>query len=173
MRMNFRFAIWIVVLVMSVAAWGDDSVASNPQDVDYCQLAKDPSSFTGKRIRVRALYVYGFEVQMLKSPACCPVPEPKMGVDFDPAMDDRSEKLFHKLDKGMGFALAVFVGRFERVSNVSSELPSGDRFQFTVDRIEKVEKSVRSSEPGKNPSWVPRDCVVSTATSDSKLRARS
>jgi hypothetical protein len=173
MRMNFGFAIWIVVLVMSVGAWGDDRVESTPQDVDYCQLAKDPSSFIGKRIRVRALYVYGFEVQMLKSPGCCPVPEPKMGVDFDTAMDDRSEKLFHRLDKGMGFAVAVLVGRFERISNVSSQLPSGDRFQLTVDRIERVEKSARFSGPGKTPSWVPRDCTVSTATSDSRPRARS
>jgi hypothetical protein len=158
--MIFRLAIWIVLLVMSVAAWGDDRVEINPQDVDYCQLAKDPSSFIGKRIRVRALYAYWFEVQMLKSPGCCPVPEPKMGIDFDPAMDDRSEEMFHKLDKGTGFALAVFVGRFERISNVSSQLPSGDRFQLPVDKIDKVEKSARSSGPGKYPSWVPRDCTV-------------
>jgi hypothetical protein len=162
-------AIGFVLVVTVVAAWADDGVESARQDVTFCQLAKDPSSFLGKRIRVRALYVFGFELQMLKSPVCCPVSEQKMGVDFDPAMDDRSEKLFHKLDKGMGFALAVFVGRFEKVSNVSSQLPSADRFQLTVDRIEKVEKSARSSEPGKNPSWVPRDCTVSTAT----LKARS
>jgi hypothetical protein len=118
--MSFRLAIEVVLVVTVVAAWADDAVKSTPQDVTFCQLAKDPSSFLGKRIRVRALYVFGFELQMLKSPVCCPVSEQKMGVDFDPAMDDQSEKLFHKLDKGMGFALAVFVGRFERVSNVSS-----------------------------------------------------
>ena len=157
-------SIWIALLLASVVAWGDDGVAIPPQEVTYCQLAKDPSSFLGKRIRVRALYVYGFELQMLKSPVCCPLPELKMGVDFDPAMDDRSEKLFHKLDKGMGFALAVFFGRFERITNVSSQLPSGDRFQLTVDTVEKVERSVRSSGRRKDPSWVPRDCTVSIST---------
>jgi hypothetical protein len=60
----------------------------------------------------------------------------------------------------MGVAIAVFDGRFERISNASSQFPSGERFQLTVDRIEKVERSVRSSSPSKDPAWVPRDCTV-------------
>src|SRR3954452_3204426 len=145
--MHLRLAIWIVLLVTSIVAWAHDHVDTTTQEVDYCQLAKDPSSFLGKRIRIRVLYVYGFEVQILKSPVCCPVREPKMGVDFDQEMDDRSQKLFRRLDKGMGVAIAVFDGRFERISNASSQLPSGDRFQLTVARIKRVEKSVRSSSP--------------------------
>jgi hypothetical protein len=155
--MNFRLAIWIALLATGVAAWAADGVDSAPEEVNFCQLAQNPSSFLGKRIRVRALYVYGFELQMLKSPVCCPVAEPKMGVDFDLEMDDRSQKLFHKLDKGMGTALAVFVGRFGRISNVSSQLPSGERFQLAVDKIETVERSVRWK--GKDPEWVPRNCT--------------
>jgi hypothetical protein len=42
-----------------------------PLDFTYCQLAKDPSAFSGKQIRIRVIYSYMFEVSRLKSPTCC------------------------------------------------------------------------------------------------------
>jgi hypothetical protein len=36
-------------------------------------------------------------------------------------------------------------------------LPSGERFQLAVDKIETVERSVRWK--GKDPEWVPRNCT--------------
>jgi hypothetical protein len=145
-----------ILLIACSAALGDNNGQSPPREVAYCQLLSNPSAYLGKRVMVRAIFSYGFEVQMLKSPVCCPQVEPQFGVEFDLA-DNRSEKLLHKLDKGMGVALAVFVGRFDRVSNVSSQLPSGERFQLSVDRIEKVEKSVWWGQ-GTGPAWVPKDC---------------
>ena len=69
--------IWIAILnvfgIACGAAWAADRPESPPQDVTYCQLAKDPDSFVGKLIRVRALYVYGFEVQMLRVPSLLPI----------------------------------------------------------------------------------------------------
>jgi hypothetical protein len=76
---KFYIAILHVVVLACSAEWADDRPASPPLDVTYCELAKHPDSFTGKTIRLRALYVYAFEVQMLKSPVCCPLPEPKRG----------------------------------------------------------------------------------------------
>jgi len=155
--MRVWLALWTILLVACTAS-GDDKLQSPPQDVTYCQLLSNPSTYLGKRVIVRAIYTYGFEVQVLAPPVCCPEVEPKFGVEFHEEMDNRSEKLLHKLlDMGMGIALAVFVGRFDRVSNASSQLPSGDRFQLSVDRIEKVEKSARWGLR-TGPAWVPKDC---------------
>jgi hypothetical protein len=147
---------WMALSLGCCVAWARGSRdEAPPLDITYCQLAKDPSAFTGRRIRIRAIYVYGFEVQLLKSPICCPEAGLKLGVELDDGMDDRSEKLFRRLNKGMGVAMAVFVGRLSHVSNVSSQLPSGDRFQLNVDRIEKVEKTASSKRPAKVPKWAP------------------
>ena len=55
---------WVIVstafLLTCCTAWAGDGRQA-PLDVSYCQLAKDPSAWTGKRIRVRAIYHYGFE----------------------------------------------------------------------------------------------------------------
>lgn len=45
----------------SVAAQKSETV----QEVSYCDLVKAPEQFVGKRIRVRAIYKYGFEMQRL------------------------------------------------------------------------------------------------------------
>jgi hypothetical protein len=153
----------LVVLLSSVcaAAKVNDSGRGVPLEVTYCQLVGNPSAYLGKRIVVRAIYGYGFEVKVLKSPTCCPGIEPQLGVAFDPEMDGHSQRLFLKLDKGMGTALAVFVGKLGKVSNVSSQLPSGDRFELSVDRIEKVEKSARWK--GSHPTWASIDCAKGQA----------
>lgn len=151
------------MLSLCINAKADDNIKSPPQEVTYCQLTKNPSAYLGKQVMVRAVLEYGFEIQILKSPVCCPEVEPIVGVEFSTGMNDRSEKLFHKLDKGMGVALAVFVGRFDRVSNSSSQLPSGDRFELTVDGIETVEKSVRWHR-GSRPGWVPKNCPKPSPT---------
>ncbi len=148
--------LWIC-FAAGMAAFAADQSSTPPVEVTFCQLMKNPMAFTGKQIRIRGIYQYGFEVSFLKSPVCCPDRGLNVGIIFAPGMDDRSSKLFRKLDKGMGFALATFVGKLERVHNASSQLPSGDRLELTVDQIEKVEKSERWHN-GKNPEWVPANC---------------
>ena len=152
--------VWVAFFLSCGVACASGSQDEPPLDMTYCQLAKDPSAFTGRRIRIRAIYVFGFEVQVLKSPVCCPVPEPKIGVEWDADMDDRSEKLFRRLDKGMGVALAIFVGRLSHVSNVSPQIPSGERFQLNVEKIDKVEKTTRSKHPLTDPEWARKDCAT-------------
>jgi hypothetical protein len=147
-----------MAFLLSRVAWAGDRREEPPLDVTYCQLAKDPSAFIGRQIRVRAIYVHGLEIQVSKSPVCCPDHEPKVGVELKADMDHRSEGLFRRFD-GMGEALAVFVGRLGHVSNVSSRLPSGDRFQLNVDKIERVEKTASSKHSSAVPDWVPKDCA--------------
>jgi Transposase len=44
---------------------------TEPLDVTYCRLAGDPTKFSGKRIRIQAIYSYMFEVSALRPPTCC------------------------------------------------------------------------------------------------------
>jgi hypothetical protein len=125
-----------------------------PQDVSYCQLAKDPSAFSEKRIRIRAIYSYMFEVSRLKSPTCCSDHDAQIWVDFADELEGSSKRLFHKFPEGMGMVLAVFVGKVETGSVYG---PFGERVRLVVDRIEKLEKKAKPSV-GQNPSWVPQDC---------------
>jgi hypothetical protein len=123
-----------------------------PQDVTYCQLAKDPSAFWGKRIRVRGIYRYAFELQFLESPMCCPEGHINIWVSISAAVEGHSEKLFNrKLNKGAGLALVVFVGRFE-----SGDGLGRNTFRLTVDEIEKVERTSRSPRRQDDPAWVPK-----------------
>ena len=151
----------VLCVVEYLPAWAQDHVDAEPEDVTYCRLTENPAAFIGKRIRIRAIYNYGFEVSILRSPTCCPERGPNVGIVFDSGMDDRSDKPVKKLDTGMGVALATFVGRVDRVKNASSRLPSGDRLELTVERIETVEKSV-PYRPGVIPKWVPSGCSETT-----------
>jgi hypothetical protein len=129
------------------------------QAVAYCDLVKSPQSFSGKRIRVRAIYKYGFEIQRLDPPMCCPERELKIWVEMEAKLQGNSLKLFRKFPKGMGLALATFVGTFE------SGGPYGDggyRFKFAVDEIEKLEGTAKAS-PSHNPAWVAQNCEKSDA----------
>jgi hypothetical protein len=90
-----------VFLLTYCVAWADDRPKA-PIEVSYCQLAKDPSAWVGKRMHVRAIYHYGFEFYRLESPICCEESATKIWVQAD-TLDDRSERLFRKLDRdGVG-----------------------------------------------------------------------
>jgi len=166
--MKLLLTFCFVCVLACVAGAADGQPGARVDEVTFCQLMKEPMAFVGKRIRIRAIYDYGFEVGFLRSPACCPERGPDVGVTFDPDMDGHSDAILHKLDKkGAGAALAVFVGRLDRVKNVSSRLPSGDRIELTVGRIEKVEKSERRQQ-GRNPAWVPSNCGAKSAAAESR-----
>jgi hypothetical protein len=137
-----------------------------PKEVTYCQLAKDPSPFVGRRLRIRAIYRYGFEIQRLESAVCCPERGAKIWVEMG-TLEEDSQKLLHKFPKGMGLVLAVFVGTFEGGG------PYGDggyRFRLTVDQIEKIESTARAS-PGHDPVWVPQNCETTGDNSGRQVLA--
>ena len=138
------------------------SVASPPrlsanvetmENVSYCQLAKDPNAFSGKRIRIRAIYSYMFEVSSLKSPTCCPDHGALIWVDFD---EEKVNSLLRQLPNGMGTVLAVFVGKIETGRIYG---PFGEKVRFVVDRIERVEKRARTNR-NRQPDWFPRNCIL-------------
>jgi len=143
------------------AARAKDKPDSPPQDATYCQLAKDPSLFIGKRLRIRAIYRYAFEIQRLESPVCCSEGEIKIWVEIKAGLESHSGKLFRKLDKGAGLALVVFVGTLNGGNSYGT---FGDRFQLTVDEIEKVERTSRSARRQDDPAWVPKNCEKSNAS---------
>jgi hypothetical protein len=150
---------WIAALVLlaSRCCAATQKPESTAQAVSYCDLVKAPQHFAGKRIRVRAIYKYGFEIQRLDSPACCPERGVKIWVEIETDLEADSLKAFHKFPKGMGLALATFEGMFE------SGGPYGDggyHFKFTVDKIEKLE-TVAKPSTAHHPAWVPKDCATS------------
>jgi len=152
-------ALVLVLLALSCPAAGQKP-KSAVQAVSYCDLVKAPQQFAGQRIRVRAVYKYGFEIQRLDAPACCPERGAKIWVEIEEGLEGRSLKLYHKFPKGMGLALATFEGTFE------SGGPYGDggyRLRFTVDKIERLEAMAKPSAH-HDPAWVPKDCETSNAS---------
>src|SRR3954471_22589083 len=108
--MKSRILVWVLLAI------GGSAAAPKPEaahEVPYCDLVKTPQEFAGKRVRVRAIYKYGFEIQRLNSPACCPEREAKIWVEIDSGLEGESLKLYRKFPKGMGLALATFEGKFE------------------------------------------------------------
>jgi len=150
-----------LLIAFTGVSWARSGTYSQPLDVNYCQILNGPSAFVGQHIRVRGIYDHGFELQIFKSPICCLRSEPKIGIHFNNEMGHPSERLLHKLDKHPGIAIVVFVGTLEKVSNVSSELPSGDRLQLNVEKIEKLEKFTGPGKRTPPPKWVPTNCETS------------
>jgi hypothetical protein len=101
---------------------------TEPQDVTYRQLAGDPTEFSGKRIRIQAIYSYMFEVSALKPPTCCTEHDIDIWVDFDSELEGESKRLFNKSPKGMGFVLAVFLGTIE----TADAYGTGQRVHFLL-----------------------------------------
>src|SRR5260370_14654823 len=155
--MHFASIVSIVLLMHCWCAETSNGSENTPQDVTYCQLVKNTSAFSGKRIRIRAIYSYMFEISRLKSPSCCSEVDVPIWVDFAESRDASSQKLFRKFPKGIGLVLATFEGTMQTGG------PYGDggyRAKFTVDKIENIEAKAKPS-PNRKPTWVPRDCEAS------------
>jgi len=121
----------------------------------YCALADDPIPFVGKHIVVRAVYIYGFEIQRLDAADCCPSKKLNIWVEIGP-LDAQSRRFLKRFPKGMGLTLATFSGAFETGGGPFGD--GGYRYRLTVDHIENVEATARPSEANR-PPWTNRDCV--------------
>ena len=124
------------------------------EDVTFCELARNPNAYAGKRIRIRAVYSYMFEVSRLKSPTCCSGRGESIWLDFDDDLHGKSKRRFKSFPKGMGVVLAVFVGTVETGKVYGT---FGERVRLVVDQIDRVEEKAKTS-PGKSPTWVPQSC---------------
>ena len=69
--MRLRLLAIFLLLPYSREATASPKYETEPQDISYCQLAGDPGKFSGKRIRIQAIYSYMFEVSSLRPPTCC------------------------------------------------------------------------------------------------------
>jgi hypothetical protein len=154
--MKFHLTVLILVILLLASSSTAKAQQPNAQDVSYCDLIRNPTSFYGKLIRVRAIYKYAFEIQRLDGPECCPEkPKDKIWVEIFPDdLNHNSRKLFRKFHEGTGIAFATFTGTFQGGG------PFGDggyRFQFTVNKIEKLEGTSNSS--AGHPPWLPQNCL--------------
>lgn len=120
------------------------------QNVSYCQLTAEPRVFDGQRVRLRTILVLGFEISHLESPQCCPSGNVRIFVTMDEGLDGRSKRIFHKLEKHSEISLIVASGIFESRGPYG---PSADRFQFMVEKIEKVEQHGRSFHGRPSPEY--------------------
>jgi hypothetical protein len=149
----FKLVLFFMAFCCSTAMLKSETA----QQVSYCDLVKEPQQFAGKRIRVRAIYKYGFEIQRLDSPVCCPERRTKIWVEIESKLEGNSLKLYRKFPRDMGLVLATFEGKFE------SGGPYGDggyRLQLMVEQIEKLEAVAKASAQ-HDPAWVPKNCEKS------------
>jgi hypothetical protein len=157
MKLAAAICISILWASLSVESAIDDSHIP-PIDVSYCQLVNDPLLFVGKNIRIRGIYRYFDEYKFLESPSCCTDPPLEIQVEMGSELSSHSERLFRKIDKGMGLGLVIFVGKFE---SMGSHIVFSKRFRLAVNEIEKIERTSKSSLLKDNPSWVPKNCEPS------------
>jgi len=167
--MNFRVVILsIYVLAEFARTQGPNPPSDSVSEITYCQLVKDPSAFVGKRIRIRAVYSYMFEVSRLAQPVCCPTAEIPIRLDFGDDLDSKSQRMLTEFPKGRGFVLATFVGVFEGGKAFGT---LGERFRLKVVGIERVEQKANPRGDQK-PSWLPSNCVHQTQNTNENSQTR-
>ena len=149
---------FLAPLILSVANYAQSAAApvdppnSPIHDVSFCQLAKAPSEFAGKLIRIRGIYRYVLEESDFEQPECCPeqvLERFRVVINENPMYPDaHSERLARKLTARMsGIALVVFVGALH-----------GD--VLGVDRVERIERLSHPKDSDHDPLWVPRHCEL-------------
>lgn len=145
----------LLLLLLSSSIPTASGAPRTAEAVVYCDLAENGSMFSGRQVRVRAIYRYAFEVQRLEAPECCSGRGDKIWVEIQPSLDRRSEKLFRRFPKGEGVVLATFVGRFESGGAYGT---FADSKRLLVERIESVEKTASSARRQASPPWAARHC---------------
>jgi hypothetical protein len=152
--MRLRLLALFLLLSHACEATALPRYETEPQEITFCQLAGDPGKFSGKRIRIRAIYAYMFEVSALRPPSCSNDHDIGVWVDFDSELEGKSKKLFSKFPKDMGFVLGVFIGTVE----TGDSYGTGQHVHFFVEHIEEVEQQVKNPPLGKFPAWIPQNC---------------
>jgi hypothetical protein len=151
---------WSSALMASVVCLAV-SARAKPEKVTYCDLISSPDRHLGKQIRIRTIYKYAFEMQVLEPPDCCADKPVKIWVEVGP-LNGRSRKLLQRFPSGMGLGLATFTGILE------SGGPFGDggyRYRFTIDQIDAVEATAHPSATSP-PNWEPQNCKPAIKSPD-------
>ena len=121
MFMNEILVLFLVLVFCSAAysqkVENNSEINESPITVNFCDLLNNTMAYSGKLIRVRALYVTEFEKSSLSSPNC-PVPDyPYITwVEFDKSFKDCTKKSvrkkLNKMKEGINSDV-TFVGSFE------------------------------------------------------------
>jgi hypothetical protein len=146
---DLALRVLLVLFGMAVLASANSKTASA---VSVCDLLSHPSQFANRRVRVKAVYRYSFEVQQLDSITCCPSQHQRIWVEFGD-LNGRSRRLYKRLPTGTGIALVKLGGTFK----VGGPFADGYRLDLRVERIEGVDASYRSWSP--RPASAP-ECWV-------------
>lgn len=154
MRMRILlFALLVGLLRQVPIAAADDQHPTPALQVSYCELVGNPTAYSGKLVRVRAIYRYGFEVERLETPECCASRAEKVWVEFG-ELSRASKRQLKKAPKDAGLAIGTFIGRFETHGPYGH---LGHPYKLTILEVEGIEHSAHPS-PTKNPPWVPSNC---------------
>ncbi len=155
-QMRFSLApLYLVMAVGPLSGAAQSQANQSIQDVNFCQLVKDPSAYAGIQIRLRAIYRFALEESDLEQPECCldkilmkmRVAGPSGNPEYPDKFTKKTDRLAKRLSKGMsGVALVDLVGKL-------------DRGVFKVDRIERIVRLSRPSDLDHEPSWAPRNCA--------------
>ena len=101
----------IFLLLLAIRSSYAQSVAAPPavkvQPVNYCELIRNSVAYDQKKIRVRAIYVVGFEAAYLYDPVCSGGAGGdirawvKFSETYEKSSDSKVKKGFHKLLKSL------------------------------------------------------------------------
>jgi hypothetical protein len=136
----------VIMPAPSASGQSDEKV----QDVSFCMLSNRPTDFARQRIRIRGVFRFALEEEVLEQPECClggKVKKIRVSIDGNPVYPNaHSQQLTRELFKrASGVSLVVFVGTFQ--GGV-----------LKVDKVEKIERLARPRDIDHDPVWVPRDC---------------
>lgn len=135
------------LVIASFALMGGEA-KPRTEAVDFCALMKDPASFNGREVSTTASYRYGHEWQELFCISC--LGEDKVWLEVEQAFQHRGvERALGRLPKYNGIINARFTGIFRGGGGFGD---GGYRYQFELDRLEKVEVVSKS---GVYPTLLP------------------
>lgn len=126
-------------LIIAIALATTSAFAQKPTRVTYTDLVKDPQAYSGKQVRIEAVWTYGFEWTYLCSLDCRDVQKAWVALEDDEALCRGTRKRLERLGKNSdNTARVTVVGRLDSAGGYG-HLASWP-LQFTVSCVEKFEK---------------------------------
>lgn len=150
MRLIRRAVTVAAVVCLSPLLAGASSARTAARDeeraaVSYCELMRNVEKYDGKRIRVFAVYRYGFEWSELYCPAC--LNKARIWVDLDESFVSSTKPSVRKRIGEHGFkgrtVKVVMVGRFDAGGGYGHL--GAYRFRLLVSRLEKADVILNDS----------------------------
>lgn len=147
---NLRLSIVLTLSFLSVAQAQNlqtiASAAPEVLDVAYCDLLRNPTSYDGKVVRVRATYRYGFEWSEIYCTGCSV--KGSTWLDFDESYESRTKRGVKKKLEGDSFlgrtVNIVAVGKFIGSGGGYGHM-NGYNYMLLVQSVERAEVILNDS----------------------------